>query len=91
MKKGLILVDPTTSDISASKATTDGRMTSTKIMQVPRRIGVEDFCNLPTYAAFRASEGPYMDMRNPNLREDMLRLFQVQQPPECDISKHHSL
>lgn len=63
-------------------------MTSTKIMQVPRRIGVEDFCNLPTYAAFHASKGSCMDMRSPNLREDMLHLFQMQQLPEWDIGEH---
>ncbi|RAH47403.1 uncharacterized protein BO95DRAFT_441227 [Aspergillus brunneoviolaceus CBS 621.78] len=81
----LILVDPTTADLVARKPGNDAPFEDlrVRIPQAPRRINVEDFCDLPTYSTFRSSGSAKADTRDPNMREDLLRLLQVP-PPDWD-------
>ncbi|KAJ9269113.1 hypothetical protein DTO212C5_4796 [Paecilomyces variotii] len=79
---GLILVDPTTADIIARKpgTITQSEDVRIRIPQVPGRINVEDFRELPTCSAFWASGSTDSDARDPNMRKDLLRLFRVSPP-----------
>lgn len=71
-------MDPTTTDIVHQKEDIDIEYRGTKqIPQVPRRMNIEDFRDLPTYSAFLASGSTDPDARHPNLREDLLRLIQT--------------
>jgi hypothetical protein len=78
---GLILVDPSTADTIAGtgrKGTnTQFEDFGTRIPQVPRRINIEDFRELPTYSQFRAYGSADSNSRCSNLREELIELFQA--------------
>lgn len=80
MKQGLVLVDPSTAEVPFTNTGQNALMCNIKIAQVPQRMGLEDFRNLPTFTAFRRDQRLQLDARSPNLREDLLGLLEVPPP-----------
>ncbi|CAI7628987.1 unnamed protein product [Penicillium pancosmium] len=80
----LILVDPSTADITAGTGRTGSNTQfediGIRILQVPRRINIEDFRELPTYSQFPACGSADSDSRCSNLREQLIGLFQETPP-----------
>ncbi|PLB49772.1 hypothetical protein P170DRAFT_510242 [Aspergillus steynii IBT 23096] len=73
----LILVDPAPDVVRPASSTS--HVLHSKIPQIPRRIAVEDFRDLPTYAEFKGSNGS-QNIQPLSPREEILSFFHDSSP-----------
>ncbi|KAJ5170292.1 uncharacterized protein N7500_003075 [Penicillium coprophilum] len=76
---GILLVDPA-SDIVVHPGCSDSQTLGSRITQIPRRIGVEAFCDPPTYAKLLASNAASSNFQALNPNDNLLSFFHVLPP-----------